>query len=54
VTDHGTERRAQWEWVRLHRATAAEAIYLAAQGFDPRLPSAGDFLAQLRADRTPR
>jgi hypothetical protein len=48
------ERRRQWEWARLHRAHAGEAVYLAAQGLDPRHPGAGDHLAQLRADRDPR
>lgn len=48
------ERTRQWEWSRLHRATPAEAVYLAAQGLDPRPPGAGDHLAQLRSDRAPR
>jgi len=52
ITD--AERRCQWEWFRLHQTTAAEAVYLAAQGADPRHPTAGDQLAQLRAGRRPR
>lgn len=36
ITD--AERRRQWEWWRLHQTTAAEAVYLAAQGADPRHP----------------
>jgi hypothetical protein len=47
------EHRMQWEWTKIHRATPIEAVYLAAQGFDPRHPGADDHLAKLRADRTP-
>jgi hypothetical protein len=54
MTTTDRERRAQWKWVQLHRATAAEAVYLAGQGFDARLPGAVDLLTKLRGDRQPR
>lgn len=44
------ERRRQWEWARLHKATPPEAVHLAARGLDPRHPGAGDHLVQLRRD----
>jgi len=52
--DERETRTRQWRWSRLHRASPAEAVYLATQGLDPRHPGAGDHLAQLRADRHPR
>ena len=47
------EHARQREWVRLHDANPGEAVLLAAQGADPRHPTAGARLAQLRADRRP-
>ena len=47
------EQSRQWEWKRLHDANPGEAIYLASIGADPRHPTAGDQLAQLRKDRRP-
>lgn len=52
--DEREVQKRRWQWFRLHRASPAEAVYLAAQGPDPRHPGAGDHLAQLRADRAPR